>query len=185
MDPLADLWVASWQETMPNIDFSARRDWLVNHISTLEAAGAITICALDHDDFGSNRSKIMNVIDFIQLERDTGGKPAQRSTFPHPALEPPNRIVGFVTLNAATGWLDQLAVAPAAKGAGAAERLIEEAKRLSPRLLALDVNVDNPRALRFYEKEGFVTIGEGVNPMSGLKTLRLVWQGAARGPSRA
>jgi putative acetyltransferase len=145
MDALADLWVASWQETMPNIDFSARRDWLVTHISKLEAEGAITICAVD----------------------------------------PPNRIVGFATLNAATGWLDQLAVAPAAKGAGAAERLIEEARRLSPRRLALDVNVDNPRAVRFYGKAGFVTIGEGVNPLSGLKTLRLLWEGAARGPSRA
>ena len=26
---LADLWVASWQEAMPEIDFSARRDWIV------------------------------------------------------------------------------------------------------------------------------------------------------------
>ncbi|MGD9843916.1 MAG: phosphatase PAP2 family protein [Variibacter sp.] len=38
---------------------------------------------LDHDDFGSNRSKIMNVIDFHNLERDAGGKPLR--TFPHPA----------------------------------------------------------------------------------------------------
>ena len=29
---------------------------------------------LDHDDFGSNRSKIMNVIDSNNLERDAGGK---------------------------------------------------------------------------------------------------------------
>jgi hypothetical protein len=150
MDTIADLWVASWRETMPNIDFSARRDWFVNHISKLEAEGAITICALeqfpakwtplrvaklrqnnnielhsdstgresalDHDDLGSNRSKIMNVIDSKTSERDAGGKPAQPSTFAHPALDPPARIVGFVTLNAATGWLDQLAVAPAANG---------------------------------------------------------------------
>lgn len=145
MDLLADLWVASWQETMPNIDFAARRDWLVNHIAKLEAEGAITICAVN----------------------------------------PPNRIVGFVTLNAATGWLDQLAVAQDAKGTGAAERLIGEAKRLSPGCLALDVNVDNPRALRFYARVGFVTVGEGMNPMSGLKTRRLLWEGAARGPSPA
>jgi hypothetical protein len=39
---------------------------------------------LDHDDFGSNRSKIMNVIDSNILERDAGGKPLH--TFPHPAL---------------------------------------------------------------------------------------------------
>jgi hypothetical protein len=48
--------------------------------------------ALDHDEFGSNRSKFMNVIDFKASERDAGGKP--RSTFPHPALEhfPADRI---------------------------------------------------------------------------------------------
>jgi hypothetical protein len=40
--------------------------------------------AIDHDDFGSNRSKIMNVIDSKKLERDFSGKPV--STFPHPAL---------------------------------------------------------------------------------------------------
>jgi general secretion pathway protein J len=40
--------------------------------------------ALDHDDFGLNQSKIMNVIDSRSLERDAGGKPVP--TFPHPAL---------------------------------------------------------------------------------------------------
>ena len=39
--------------------------------------------ALDHDDFGSNRSKIINVIDSKGLERDAGGKSLR--TFPHPA----------------------------------------------------------------------------------------------------
>ncbi|MGP0060599.1 MAG: hypothetical protein ACLPID_15040 [Beijerinckiaceae bacterium] len=54
--------------------------------------------ALDHDDFGLNQSKIMNVIDSKDLERDMqislrnlrkldcAGKAAQRPTFPHPAL---------------------------------------------------------------------------------------------------
>src|SRR4051812_20277088 len=41
--------------------------------------------SLDHDYFGSNRSKIMSVIGSNILERDAGGKPLQ--TFPHPALE--------------------------------------------------------------------------------------------------
>jgi hypothetical protein len=51
-----------------------------------EAAGPVPLNALDHDDFGSNRSKIMNVIDSNILERDAGGKPLH--TFPHPALGP-------------------------------------------------------------------------------------------------
>ncbi len=137
MEPLVDLWVASWQEAMPAIDFSARRSWLTDHLVGLEAQGAITICAVD----------------------------------------PTRRLVGFVTLDPATGWIDQLAVAPAAKGGGAALALLDEARRLSPRGLSLDVNVDNPRALRFYEREGFERIGAGVNPRSGLATLRLLRQG--------
>jgi hypothetical protein len=39
---------------------------------------------LDHDDFGLNQPKIMNVIDSNNLERDAGGKPVP--PFPHPAL---------------------------------------------------------------------------------------------------
>jgi hypothetical protein len=42
-------------------------------------------CFLDHDDFGLNQAKIINVIDSKCLERDAGAKPG--STFPHPALE--------------------------------------------------------------------------------------------------
>jgi hypothetical protein len=38
----------------------------------------------DHDDFGRNPSKIMNVIDSNSLKRDAGEKPA--SAFSHPAL---------------------------------------------------------------------------------------------------
>jgi hypothetical protein len=53
---------------------------------------------LDHDDFGLNQSKIMNVIDCKNKERNTllssrslrklncAGKAAQRPGFPHPAL---------------------------------------------------------------------------------------------------
>ena len=44
----------------------------------------VPCAALDHDDFGSVRSEIINVIDSFKLERDAGGKPVP--TFPHPAL---------------------------------------------------------------------------------------------------
>ena len=39
---------------------------------------------LDHDDFGLNQSKIINVIYLLELERVAGGKPLR--TFPQPAL---------------------------------------------------------------------------------------------------
>ncbi|MDR3376017.1 MAG: GNAT family N-acetyltransferase [Ancalomicrobiaceae bacterium] len=36
---LLDFWVASWTRTLPEIDFEARRPWLVEHLGRLEADG--------------------------------------------------------------------------------------------------------------------------------------------------
>lgn len=133
LEPLADLWVASWREAMPDIDFSARRAWFCNHLPALEAAGAVTICGCREDGC----------------------------------------LLGFVTFDLATGYLDQIAVASEAKGSGAAAALLRQARQISSKPLFLDVNQDNPRALRFYAREGFETVAAGVNPHSGLKTWRL------------
>jgi putative acetyltransferase len=130
---LADLWVASWQEAMPEIDFLARAAWFLDRLRALEAAGSVTICAFDGAD----------------------------------------RLLGFVSFDPAAAYLDQLAVAPEAKGSGTASLLLNEARRLAPGGLTLDVNQDNARALRFYEREGFEKVAEGINPRSGLKTWRL------------
>jgi putative acetyltransferase len=144
MADLADLWVASWREAMPFIDFAARRAWLCRHVPALEAEGALTLCALDAP--GHLASK---------------------------------HLLGFLVLDPAAGYIDQLAVAPCAKGKGVARRLLAEARQLSPKGLRLDVNIDNPRAVRFYEREDFVTVGEGLTPQSGLRTLKMVWRGPA------
>lgn len=85
-------------------------------------------------------------------------------------------IAGFVMIDAATGYLDQIAVRPDLWGAGFAEALIGEARRLSPEKVVLDVNADNPRAVAFYRRLGFREIGQGVNPRSGLATLKLEWR---------
>jgi putative acetyltransferase len=134
---LADLWVESWREAMPGIDFEARRKWLLDQLRDLLEGGSATICAFN----GSNR------------------------------------LLGFVTIDPATGYLDQLAVAPSAKGKGTAGLLLNEARRLSPAGIILEVNKDNPRAIAFYEREGFVKVAEGTNTLSGLKTWRLRWPG--------
>ncbi len=85
-------------------------------------------------------------------------------------------MLGFVTVNPKTHDLAQLAVAPDSWGSGVAARLLDAARHLSPRALVLDVNEDNPRAIRFYEREGFAHVGNGVNALSGLKTWRMRWQ---------
>jgi len=90
--------------------------------------------------------------------------------------ESAGRLVGFVTVNTATGYLDQIVVDPLLWGAGVAEMLLGDAKRLSPSLLALHVNRDNARALRFYRKHGFAVAGEDVNPRSGAPVYLMKWK---------
>jgi putative acetyltransferase len=84
-------------------------------------------------------------------------------------------LIGFVTVNTATGYLDQIVVAPQHWGAGIAELLLDEAKRLSPARLELHVNQDNARAVRFYRKHGFAVAGEDVNTRSGAPVYLMKW----------
>jgi putative acetyltransferase len=86
--------------------------------------------------------------------------------------------VGFVTIDPTVGYLDQIVVAPEAWGAGVAEALLAEAKRISPQKIELHVNADNARAIRFYEKHGFVVTGESKNPLSGRPVLAMRWEPA-------
>jgi putative acetyltransferase len=85
-------------------------------------------------------------------------------------------MAGFILLDAATGHLDQICVRLDQKGAGVATALLAEARRLSAPGLTLDVNALNLRAIRFYEREGFVKTGEGVNPHSGLPIFHYRWR---------
>ncbi len=85
------------------------------------------------------------------------------------------RPVGFVTVDRTTGYLDQIVVAPESWGQGVADRLLAEAKRLSPGGLELHVNIDNARALAFYRRQGFGMSGEGVNPRSGAAIYVMRW----------
>jgi putative acetyltransferase len=85
-------------------------------------------------------------------------------------------MIGFVTVDPRTRYLDQIVVAPESWGSGAAATLLERAKLLSPAGIDLDVNTDNARAIRFYQKHGFVTVAEDVNPRSGAPIYRMRWQ---------
>ncbi len=84
--------------------------------------------------------------------------------------------VGFVTIDA-SGYLDQLVVAPDHWGSELATTLVNEAKRRSPDRITLLVNEDNARAIRFYERNGFVHAGEDVNPTSGRPVRKMEWKG--------
>ena len=90
-------------------------------------------------------------------------------------LDAAGRPAGFVTLDPANGYLDQLCVAPPERGSGLAPALLDAAKRLAPGVVELDVNEANGRARRFYEREGFHSVTRGVERASGLPTLRMRW----------
>ena len=85
-------------------------------------------------------------------------------------------MLGFVTVDPQTLYLDQIVVAPEHWGSGVGAALIEEARRISPEGLDLDVNIDNTRAIRFYEKLGFTVTGAGKNPISGKPVHRMHWR---------
>jgi putative acetyltransferase len=87
-----------------------------------------------------------------------------------------SNVIGFVTVDPQTLYLDQIVVAPERWGMETAPMLLADAKRLSPSGLDLDVNTDNDRAIRFYKKHGFVVSGAGINPISGKPVHRMSWR---------
>jgi putative acetyltransferase len=128
------LWLETWQQAYPDIDFAARVPWWRERWRNELAPDAAIIVA---EDAGA--------------------------------------LVGFVTIDA-SGYLDQLVVAPDHWGSKLADMLVNEAKRLSPDRITLLVNTDNIRAIRFYERNGFVQAGDDVNPTSGRPVLRMQWK---------
>lgn len=85
------------------------------------------------------------------------------------------KMVGFVTIDA-SGYLDQLVVAPEAWGSDLGNVLIAKAKAMSPGGITLLVNTDNVRAIRFYQRNGFVHTHDDVNPVSGRKVYGMAWK---------
>ena len=57
-----------------------------------ETRGPDGYAGLDHDEFGSNRSKLINVIDSNTIARDSREKPV--SAFSHPALATVDQLSG-------------------------------------------------------------------------------------------
>jgi putative acetyltransferase len=85
-------------------------------------------------------------------------------------------LVGFVTVDRKTRYLDQIVVAPEAWGSDVASALMAEARRLSPSGLDLKVNADNARAIRFYQKHGFTITGQDVNARSSAPIYTMSWR---------
>jgi putative acetyltransferase len=133
-DAAIALWLKTWQQAYPSIDFAARVSWWRERW----------------------RGELVPKAEIIVAEQD-------------------GLLTGFVTIDA-SGYLDQLVVAPDHWGSKLATALVDEAKRRSPERITLLVNIDNIRAIRFYERNGFAHAGEDVNPTSGKPVLRMEWK---------
>lgn len=92
---------------------------------------------------------------------------------------PDATLAGFVVIDPASGWLDQICVGPEYFGGGLGPALVGAARAASPQAIRLDVNADNTRAIRFYERNGFVQTGRGANTLSGRATILMEWRPAA------
>ena len=134
-DAAIALWLETWRQAYPDIDFAARVPWWRERWRNELVPKAAIIVA-----------------------------------------EQVRELIGFVTIDL-KGYLDQLVVSPKQWGSELGNMLVGEAKRLSPDGITLLVNTDNIRAIRFYERNGFVHAGEDVNPTSGRPVLRMEWKG--------
>ncbi|MET0969903.1 MAG: GNAT family N-acetyltransferase [Tardiphaga sp.] len=132
-DAAIALWLETWKQAYPSIDFGARVDWWRERW----------------------RSELVPLAQIVVAEQDEA-------------------LIGFVTIDAA-GYLDQLVVGPRHWGADVSRTLVDEAKRLSPTGVTLKVNADNARAIRFYQRNGFVKTGKETNA-SGRAVNLMAWQ---------
>ena len=82
------------------------------------------------------------------------------------------RVLGFIGLDG--GYIAGIFVSPESRGRGVGRQLLERAKARHARL-ELQVYAENPRARRFYEREGFSVLSEGADSGTGRAELVMAW----------
>jgi putative acetyltransferase len=87
-------------------------------------------------------------------------------------FEEDGQLAGFISLVGKR--VCALFVSPEMQGRGIGRALLEHAKTLKGRL-SLTVYRENERALRFYEKCGFVAAGEEVDEFTGCVQILMEW----------
>jgi putative acetyltransferase len=171
-DAAIELWRRTWQLHYSRIDFGARVAWWRERWrKELVPTAAIMLAEVD-DAQEAPHSPLIPAEAGTQSRDDGADKPGS----PLSRGRTGKTLVGFVTVDQKTKYLDQFVVAPEHWGSDVGRALVDEAKRLSPAGLDLLVNKDNARAIRFYEKHGFVYAGEDKNPVSGIAVNRMEWR---------
>jgi putative acetyltransferase len=86
------------------------------------------------------------------------------------------QIAGWLLIDPGTGYLDQIVSAISWQGRGIAEALLAHARSLCSGGIDLHVNQDNPRAIGFYQRNGFMVTGADKNPFSGAPVHKMSWR---------
>jgi ribosomal protein S18 acetylase RimI-like enzyme len=85
-------------------------------------------------------------------------------------------IVGFMAMDVASGYIDQLFVDVTAQRQGIGSALIHLAMERSPTGLRLHTLIENAPARVFYEKHGFRAGALETNAFNGLPNVEYVWR---------
>ncbi len=178
-DAAIELWRRTWTLHYPHIDFTARTPWWRERWRKEIVPKAEIVLA--ESDQAPPTSPFVPAQAGTQRNNRNAGESSPGSPLSRRRTEKDTgqkcKLVGFVTIEPNSGYLDQIVVAPEAWGSSVARALLDEAKRLSPRGIELMVNKDNARAIRFYEKNGFAYAREGNNPVSGRPVNWMAWAG--------
>lgn len=88
------------------------------------------------------------------------------------------RLIGILALK--DGWIEQLYMAPGYTGQGYGAQFVALAKEIFPSGLQLWALEQNASAIRFYEREGFITVERtsGENAMEKIPDRRMLWRPA-------
>lgn len=100
-------------------------------------------------------------VDLAVFRRETAGRELVV------AVSPAGAVVGFAGVDVPGAFIHHLYVAPEAAGRGVGQGLLAAALRLAGGRATLKCQLRNTRALRFYEREGWVrgeTGTDGVEP---------------------
>lgn len=89
--------------------------------------------------------------------------------------EEEQQIGGFIGLSG--DYIEGIFVREGVRSKGIGKQLLAHAKRLKPRL-RLSVYQQNTRAIRFYQREGFVIQSESMDDATQQKEYEMVWRKA-------
>lgn len=116
--------------------------------------------------------------DFVSPDYWRGNSDMVRNALPHAELcvhedDRTGEVDGFIGLNG--DFIEGLFVRESARSSGIGKQLLEHTKELRC-ALSLHVYRKNARAIRFYTRERFEVVSEGVDAATGEAELTMAWK---------